>query len=103
MRLRLSKLALLDLEDIHDYTQIKWGEEQAMVYSGHLVTALENIAKSPERWRLRNDLHTGCRVCMSGKHAILYRIRETQVEVARILHGAMDFSRHLPPNSMDEE
>ena len=102
MHPRLSRLALSDLEDIHDYTRIKWGEEQSELYSGHLATALETIARQPERWRLRNDLCPGCRVCLSGKHAILFRIRERQVEVSRILHSAMDFGLHLPSDFMDD-
>lgn len=103
MRLRLSKLALCDLEDIHAYTCEQWGEEQAVRYSGQIAHALEMIACDPERWRLRNDIHAGCRVCLSGKHAILYRIRDGKAEVSRVLHGAMDLPRHVPPAFMGDE
>jgi toxin ParE1/3/4 len=103
MRLRLSRLALLDLEDIHGYTWDQWGEEQAARYAGQIADALETIAGEPERRRLRNDIHPGCRVCLSERHAILYRIRGGQVEVSRILHGAMNLARHVPPNFMGGE
>jgi toxin ParE1/3/4 len=78
MRLRLSRLALLDLEDIHRYTWDKWGEEQAARYAAQIADALETIASEPERWRVRNDIYPGCRVCLSGKHAILYRNHDGQ-------------------------
>jgi hypothetical protein len=36
MRLRLSELALANLEEIHDFTLNRWGEEQATHYLGML-------------------------------------------------------------------
>ena len=102
MRLRLSRLALHDLEDIHGYTWDKWGEEQADRYASQIADALESIANAPERWRRRNVIHPECRDCLSGKHAILYRIKDGQVEVSRILHAAMDLARHVPPDFMDD-
>jgi toxin ParE1/3/4 len=103
MRLRLSNLALRDIEDIHDYTCEEWGTEQAERYSGQIADALEMIARTPERWRLRNEIHPGCRVCLSGKHAILYRVREGKVEASRILHGAMNLPQHVPPDFMGDQ
>ncbi len=102
MRLRLSKLALLDLEDIHEYTWDQWGEEQAARYSALIADALETIAREPERWSLRNDIYPGFQVCLSGKLAILYRSHGGQVEVSRVLHGAMDLARHVPSNFISE-
>jgi toxin ParE1/3/4 len=102
MRLRLSRLALRDLEDIHGYTLDQWGEDQADQYSSQIADALEQITRAPERWRLRNEIHPGCRARLSGKHAILYRVRDGQVEVSRILHGDMDLPRHVPPGFMGE-
>jgi plasmid stabilization system protein ParE len=58
------------------------------------------VAQTPGRWRLRNELHPGCRICFTGRHAILYRIHEGRVEIARVLHDAMDFPRHIPKDFM---
>ncbi len=102
MRLRLSRLAYADLDSIFTYTLTKWGQEQADRYVGALWDTFEKIADAPERWRRRDELHPGCRVCFAGRHAILYRMHEGRVEIARVLHDAMDFRRHIPADFMGE-
>jgi toxin ParE1/3/4 len=100
MRIRLSKLALGDLDSIYSATVAKWGKEQADRYLGEIWAAFEKVVQTPERWRLRTELHPGCRICFTGRHAILYRIHEGRVEIARVLHDAMDFPRHIPGDFM---
>jgi toxin ParE1/3/4 len=100
MRMRLSKLALGDLDSIYSDTVEKWGREQADRYVGYIWAAFEKLARRPESWRLRNELHPGCRICFIGRHAILYRIHEGRVEIARVLYDAMDFPRHIPRDFM---
>lgn len=100
MRLRLSKLAYADLDSIYTQTISKWGQEQADHYINALWDTLEQVATTPERWRPRDDLHPGCRICFRGRHAVLYRIHEGRVEIARVLHDAMDFPRHIPGDFM---
>ena len=98
--MRLSKLALGDLDSIYSDTAEKWGREQADNYVGDIWFAFEKVAQAPERWRLRNELHPGCRICFTGRHAILYRIREDRVEIARVHHDHTDFPRHIPKDFM---
>lgn len=100
MRMRLSKLARGDLDSIYSHTIRKWGREQADHYLNDIWDTFEKITQTPERWRLRNELHPGCRICFTGRHAVLYRIREGRVEIARVLHDAMDFPRHIPKDFM---
>ena len=103
MRLRLSRLAYSDLDSIYADTLEKWGQEQADRYIDALWRTLEKVAATPERWRTRDALYPGCRICFSGRHAILYRIREGRAEIARVLHDAMDFPRHIPGDFMGED
>jgi toxin ParE1/3/4 len=100
MRFRLSKRAYADLDSIYTDTIAKWGQEQADRYIHAIWDAFEKVSANPERWRLRDDLHPGCQICFSGRHAILYRIHEGRVEIARVLHDAMDFPRHVPGDFM---
>lgn len=102
MRICLSKLALGDLDSIYSNTVAKWGHEQADRYLNDIWDTFEKITQTPERWRLRDKLHHGCRICFTGRHAILYRIHEGRVEIARVLHDAMDFPRHIPKDFMGE-
>jgi toxin ParE1/3/4 len=103
MRLRLSKLAHADLDSIYTDTIAKWGQAQADRYINALWDALEKVATMPESWRLRDEIHTGCRICFSGRHAVLFRIHDGRVEIARVLHDAMDFPRHIPGDFMGED
>jgi toxin ParE1/3/4 len=100
MRMRLSKLALGDLDSIYSHTVEIWGRDQADRYIAAIWAAFEKITETPERWRLRDELHPGCRICFIGRHAILYRIHKGRVEIARVLHDAMDFPRHIPGDFM---
>jgi len=94
MKFSIARAALADLESIDDYTVRKWGTEQADRYLAMLWATFERIAQAPTRWRQRPDIHPDCRICTAGRHAILYRIREENIEIARVLHDAMDFPRH---------
>src|SRR5262245_4762654 len=102
MRIRLSKLARGDLDSIYSNTVAKWGRAQADRYIGDIWDAFEKVAQSPERWRLRDKIHPGCRICFTGRHAIIYRLHQGRVEIARVLHDAMDFPKHIPGNFMGE-
>lgn len=94
MIFRLAHAAIGDLEAIDDYTIRAWDAEQADRYLAMLWETFENIAADPARWRRRPELHPDCRVCLAGRHAILFRVKNDQVEIARVLHDAMDFKRH---------
>lgn len=95
MKLRVSPSALEDLQQIDDYTVSKWGAEQADRYLAMLWDTFEQIMQKPERWRSRPELHPDCRICFAGRHAILFRARDGVLEVARVLHDAMDYPRHV--------
>jgi len=95
MKLRVAPLALEDLQSIDEYTVKKWGAEQADRYLAMLWATFEQIMTKPEKWRLRPELHPECRICFAGRHAILYRVKDGVLEVARVLHDAMDYPRHV--------
>jgi plasmid stabilization system protein ParE len=78
------------------------GEAQAQRYIAALWSAMEEIKQSPDRWRVRNDIHPGCRARISGRHLIIYRSRAGTVEIGRILHGSMRLPDHLPTDFMGE-
>ncbi len=94
MIVRLAQAAIEDLESIDDYTVRTWDADQADRYLDMLWATFEQIAKDPTRWRLRPELHPDCRICLAGRHAILFRVRDDRVEIGRVLHDAMDFPRH---------
>lgn len=95
MNLIFSPSAIGDLREISDYTLQTWGAEQEDRYLKGLWGKLAEIQSSPESCRLREDLAKGCRSARHGKHVIFFSIKGETLQVIRILHGAMDFNRHL--------
>jgi toxin ParE1/3/4 len=97
MKLVLTEAALADLRSVRAYTIDHWGKFQEERYLESLWGKFEEIRVSPSRYRLREELFPGCRIAAEGKHVILFRADAEKLEIVRVLHGAMDFKRHLPP------
>ena len=96
MELDLTHAALSDLQAIRNYTLQTWGEEQEDKYLDEMWTRFEEILSDPKRCRFREDLFPGCQLAAQGKHVILFRVEGEALQVVRVLHSAMDFSRHIP-------
>ncbi len=96
MILDFTKAAVSDLQSIRSYTLETWGGEQEQRYLDGLWAKFEELLAEPSRWRQRDDLFPGCRIAAQGKHVILFRVDGPVLEIVRLLHGAMDFPRHLP-------
>lgn len=95
MKLRLSIAAQKDLQEIYSYTIKTWGETQADNYVDSLWRTFQKISKAPHEYRFREDLYKNCQLAAHGKHLILFRCQDADIEIARILHSAMDAKRHI--------
>lgn len=95
MKLELTDAALADIQSIRCYTLEQWGERQEELYLQALWEKLELISKYPQQYRSRNDLFPGCQLATEGKHVILFHIQDNILQIARVLHHAMDYPRHL--------
>ena len=102
MNLILSPSAIRDLQEISDYTLHTWGAEQEDRYLKGLWAKLAEIQSNPESLRLREDLAKGCRSVRHEKHVIFFSIKGQRLQVIRILHGAMDFNRHLADEELSD-
>ncbi len=93
-RYRLSRLAHRDIESIYDYTRQGWSAQQANIYYDQIVAVFEALADGSRQGR---DAELGLAVLKApvGSHVIFYQVSENQIDIIRILHKAMDFSRHL--------
>ena len=96
MTLDLTPAAVSDLRSIHACTLEKWGPEQEQIYLDSLWARFEQILAAPEKCRVRNDLFPGCQIAAQGRNVILFRVQGTLLQIVRILHGSMDFARHIP-------
>jgi len=104
-RVRLSQDAETDFAQILTYTRDTFGEAQARIYQDVLAEALASLTKGPmvpgsqARDHILPDLRSlhVARHGRRGRHFVLYRAGLGQIiDVLRILHDAMDLTRHFP-------
>lgn len=100
MKLFLTEAALDDLRSIRAYTLETWGPKQEEKYLRQIWQRFEAINAEPSRYRIREDLFSGCRVATEGRHVVLFRAGPKLLEIVRVLHSSMDFKRHLPPGGL---
>ena len=91
---RLSRRAEADLEGIYAFTAQTWSHRQAERYNADILQALAGLVSGAKLGRRREELPEGYRSLPVGSHVIVYEEAEI-ISVARILHSAMDPSRHL--------
>ena len=95
-RFVFSPLARADLAGIWDYTERKWGIDQAERYLRRIAAAVDVITETPTLGRNCDHVREGYRKYPVGSHVLFYREMSSGIDVIRILHQQMDFDRHLP-------
>ena len=105
--LRLTASAESDFRAIVIWTAEHFGARQARVYAKTISNALAALSNGPKILGVvsRDEIMPGlfslhvARQRRKGRHFIMFRIGgeadQNILEVARILHDAMDFSQHL--------
>ena len=94
-RFKLTPAADSDLQEIWEYTEKRWGIEQADNYLRKLERRMTYLAGNPKRGKRRRELPGSPFNYHEEKHVIFYRSIEAGIEIIRILHDSMDFPRHL--------
>ena len=100
---RLAEAAEADYDDILRWTAGRFGAGQAARYGALVAAALSRLEAGPVivGVRPRDDIVPGVmtlHVGRGGRHFILFRIGDEQertIDVLRILHDAMDLTRHV--------
>jgi len=107
-RIRLGRRAEVDFADILRFSRERFGGGQAQTYKALLIAALAALESGPiaPGSATRDEIAPGLRSLhiarrgRPGRHFILYRAADGNVvEVLRILHDAMELSRHMPNES----
>lgn len=106
---RLSAAAESDFQDILRWTASQFGQAQVRIYAKTIIDALQALSAGPEASHatMRDDIMPGlmflhvARAGRKGRHFIVFRVgtrgKQKCVDVLRLLHDSMDFTRHLPP------
>ncbi|PZQ46314.1 MAG: hypothetical protein DI556_20730 [Rhodovulum sulfidophilum] len=88
--LRLTESAESDLADIWSYIASEASEETASQFVGSLGAHLEQLRHAPYSGPPRPQLAERLRMLPHGKYAVYYIVREFEVVVVRVIHGARD-------------
>jgi len=89
-KVKLSDLAVTDLVEIEEYTARTWGEAQTQGYMGKIRTRLYRLAGHALTGKRRAELGKDLYSFPEEHHIIFYRLIGDMLEVARVLHHAMD-------------
>lgn len=92
---RFTPAAASDLDSIWEYTANRWDIQQAVTYVTEIRYAVERVADDPSRGRSCDEIRHGYRRYAIGSHVIFYVETLETVDVIRILHQRMDFTRHF--------
>jgi len=88
--------AIVDLNDIWEYTFQNWSEKQADNYYEILKLVCKEIGHNPQLGKEYFYIWENLFGLKAGKHIIFYHlISENEIEVIRILHERMDFKNRL--------
>jgi len=93
--IRIRPRARQDLKAIWRYTRDRWGEPQADLYLSQLDAGIRSLLQFPNVGESCDHIRAGYRKLHVHRHLIFYRSGDVQIEVVRVLHQAMDVSRHL--------
>jgi toxin ParE1/3/4 len=93
---RISKQAIIDLNNIWIFTFNKWSKEQADRYYALIIDEIEFISDNYLLGKSVEQTRKNYRVCKIKSHLIFYRKVDGElVEVVRILHQRMDIKKYL--------
>jgi toxin ParE1/3/4 len=92
---RLSAEADRDLLEIASYTLETWNEAQVDRYMGGLHDAPLRLARNPRLGTPMDDIRSGYYRRRHRSHMIFYKLATDGILVVRVLHGSMDYTRHL--------
>lgn len=93
MKVRFSDDASTDLDRIEDHVRLE-NPARAVTFARELASAAIAIGDVPELYPvLAMSTEENLRRKVCGRYLIVYRLRGSEVEIVRILHGARDIVR----------
>lgn len=93
----LAPAAETDLEEIEEYTALRWGDAKAAEYINDLFDAFELLADTPGIAKPRAALRKDLRLFPLNRHAIIFKIdkKTNAIYILRVLHSAMNIKAGL--------
>ena len=91
----LSPRAQTDLDDIWTYSAETWDDDQAERFIRDIWLTIRMLAADPRKARACDDIRAGYRRYTVGSHVLFFRQVDAGIDIVPILHGRMEFERHL--------
>ncbi len=101
-RLVLTEIARADLASIRRFSIRSWGQDQTSRYIDALRDTMKGLVRGTVTTHARDDLRPGILMATSGRHSIFFEADDSRILVLRVLHGRMDYRRHLDKPSSEE-
>ncbi len=91
----ISPKAKDDLEKIWLYTYENWSKKQADLYYHQIISVFNLLKENPEEGIEVDEIRNGYRRFQIEKHFIFYKIKNTEIQIMRILNQRMNVLNHL--------
>lgn len=85
LKLRITKLADQDLNDLYTEGFTQWGEAQADRYYDGLIERFDQICVTPLTYPAVDDIQPGYRRSVYKRHSIYYVVEDDAVEVRAVV------------------
>lgn len=93
--IKFTNAARRDLKSIFTYSTRKWGQQQAKRYADQLFVHVEKIASDAVFSKNIPSTPRDLRQSSVGRHLIIFEETDGQILIVRVLHEAMDITRHI--------
>ena len=85
LKLRITKVADQDLDDLYTEGLTTWGMAQADRYYDGLLTRFERICENPMMYPAVDDIRAGYRRSVYEKHSIYFVVDDHAVEIRAVV------------------
>ncbi|WP_019027965.1 type II toxin-antitoxin system RelE/ParE family toxin [Colwellia piezophila] len=91
----LSPEAQNSLRSIRSYSIKNFGAKRTKAYLQSIRKRFHELAETPSRGIIREDLNVGYYSNFVGSHTIYYRVHHTHIDIIDVLHQSMEPSKHI--------
>jgi toxin ParE1/3/4 len=95
IRVEIGEAADADLVKILEYGTDNFGQDRAEAYVAGFQTAFDLISRHPAAGAVHDAVRPPIRSLPHGSHRVFHDLFEAEAVVQRILHKAVDVTRHL--------
>jgi toxin ParE1/3/4 len=92
-RIRVSKKALADMDEIWEYVALQKNPEMAEQVVDSIVDRFSMLSKMAEAGRRREEIQPEARSFPEGNYIIDYRKRRGGIEISRVIHVKRDLRK----------